>query len=118
MASIILLLAGIFQGCTYNSMPEHICFEGEVIGRIRSGGGGIAVSMDTPSFGSHRWRGYKNVIEALNIPHELYQPGQRIFFRARQATEEEKSFPITADGDESEKPIVYVLAVSAVGCPD
>lgn len=65
--------------------------------------------MTESVFSSHQWRGYGNVIEALNIPHHLYEPGKRIYFTARFATEEEKVFPITADGDESAKPLVYVL---------
>lgn len=73
--------------------------------------------MEETTFSTHQWRGYQNVIEALNIPHELYQNGEKIYFTGRIATQEEQIFSISADGRESNKPIVFVANVSLVNCP-
>ena len=92
------------------------CYQGTVIGKIRSGGGGLAVSLNSTEFGAHQWRGYNNVVEALNL-NLVYPIGSKIYFKARAATDQEKMFIITADGDESAKPIIYVTVVSTESCP-
>lgn len=111
---LLLILPG--NGCTKDS-PEDSCFHGIVLGKIRSGGGGVAISMFESDFSNHIWHDYNHVVEALNIPRDQWTPGKTIYFIARNITDEEKSFIITADGDESEKPIIYVLKYSFNGCP-
>ncbi len=115
IAAALISLA--FSGCSDEPFPTQVCHEGVVIGKIRSVGGGIAVSMSDASFGSHEWRGHKNVVEALNIPRDL-TPGAEIYLFARFATEKERSGIITADGDESKKPVIYVLKYGLEGCPE
>lgn len=112
LSTLILILAG----CVDDSVESKICHEGFVLGKIRSAGGGIAVSMTDSTLSTHNWRGFKNVVEALNISVDLYKPGEKIYFIARRATEHEQFFVITADGDESEKPIVFVEQVSKTKC--
>lgn len=85
--------------------------------KIRSGGGGVAISVNDDSFGSHNCSRYKNFIEALNVPDTLWVTGKRLFFLARPATEAEKNFIITADGAESKKPIIYVTKITEEGRP-
>jgi hypothetical protein len=102
--------------CTDTDEVLSNCHEGIIIGKIRSAGGGIAVSVNSPHFGGHEWRGYKNVVEALNL-ERTYLPGTKIYFKARPAVESEKLYIVTADGDESAKPIIWVTKVSNVGCP-
>ncbi len=114
---VLMSLVVIAPGCENHTIQPQACYEGIVIGKIRSWGGGIAVSMQETTFSTHNWQGYDNVIEALNIPHELYQTGEKIYFNARSATQEEQIFPISADGDESNKPIVFVSKVSSIKCP-
>ena len=117
MVFVLFSLAFISPGCADHSIEPEVCYEGIVIGKIRTWGGGIAISMEEPTFSTHQWRGYENVIEALNISDGLYQTGEKIYFTARTATNEEQSFPMSADGDESDKPMVFVLKVSATKCP-
>ena len=113
--TIALIINIVCGSCADHSFEK--CHEGVVIGKIRSGGGGIAVSVKDDFFGSHEWRGHQNVIEALNIPLSIYEPGSKIFFTGRHASEDEKNYPITADGDESNKPLVMVITVSDEECP-
>lgn len=113
---IRLLVVLLIAGCTKDS-PEEGCYHGIVLGKIRSGGGGVAISMFESDFSNHIWHDYNHVVEALNIPRDQWTPGKTIYFIARNVTEEEKSFFITADGDESAKPIIYVLKYSFNGCP-
>lgn len=112
----ILLLAVTFSSCKDEEQDYSLCQQGTIIGRIRSGGGGPAVSVNSTVFGKHSWRGYNNVVEALNLKQN-YASGTKIYFKARPATEEEKSYIITADGDESAKPVIFVTAVSTDRCP-
>lgn len=95
--------------------PQEECYKGIVIGKIRSWGGGLAVSMEKNAFSNHQWRGYSNVVEALGIDMNL-APNTVIYFNARFATEEEKNYPVSADGDESAKPIIVVSNVSLISC--
>ena len=95
---------------------EPQCYQGTVIGKIRSNGGGLAVSVSSTAFGTHHWRGYTNVVEALNLDN--YSSGTKIFFEARAATGQEKTYVITADGDESAKPVIYITQVNTKGCSD
>jgi hypothetical protein len=117
MVFLLLSLAFISPGCADHTIEREICYEGIVIGKIRSWGGGIAVSMKEPTFSTHQWRGYEHVIEALNISDGLHHTGEKIYFTARMATNEEQIFPMSADGDESDKSIVFVLDVSSITCP-
>ncbi len=104
--------------CLFSCQEQEapVCYEGTVIGKIRSGGGGPAVSVKSTAFGSHQWGRYQNVVEALNLGFD-FEPGSKIFFQARPATEQEKSYAITADGNESAKPVIFVTAVSTDSCP-
>jgi hypothetical protein len=113
---VFLFFALIFSRCSDNSVDPQICLEGVVIGKIRSWGGGIAVSMNDSIFSSHEWNGFHNVVEALNVPLDL-TPGETIYFFGRPATESESSFAISADGDESNKPIIFVSQFSLLKCP-
>jgi hypothetical protein len=70
--------------------------------------------MEETTFGTHEWRGHHNVIEALDVPFDAYQTGEKVYFTARPATHDEQAFPISADGDESNKPILYVLEISSI----
>ena len=101
--------------CSDDPAESAGCHEGVVIGKIRSAGGGIAVSMSDATLSSHEWNGYNNVIEALNIPHDL-TPGTKVYIFGRRATQEESQFVITADGAESNKPLIFALEYSTVGC--
>ncbi|MEX2232551.1 MAG: hypothetical protein WD824_10345 [Cyclobacteriaceae bacterium] len=112
-----LLLALIISSCEDDSPNPQTCHEGLIIGRIRSGGGGWAVSVTGPGLSTHEWNGFKNVVEALNIPGNLKQPGLKLYFFSRPPTQNEKIYIITADGDESAKPLIYVIAISSVTCP-
>ena len=87
-----------------------------MLGKIRSAGGGMAISMTDSTFSNHKWRGFNNVVEALNIQLDQYKPGDKIYFIARRATIEEQFFVTTADGDESEKPTIFVEQVSTSKC--
>lgn len=116
MKVIILFLSLAFVNlrCTEEeTVNNQTSYEGSVIGKIRSGGGGIAISMRNSTFSKHQWQGFPNVVEALNVPDSLKQSGKHLFFSARVATQEERVFIITADGDESVKPIIVVTKVSA-----
>jgi hypothetical protein len=114
---VLLLLTCLSSGCVDHSIEQEICYQGIVLGKIRSAGGGIAVSMEDITFSTHQWRGYQNVIEALNVPLDAYKTGEKIYFTDRTATHDEQVFPISADGDESNKPIVYLLEISSINCP-
>jgi|GEM_PF-1617211 len=111
-----LLFTVTFSSCKDEEPENSVCQQGTIIGRIRSGGGGPAVSVHSSVFGEHSWGGYSNVVEALNLPTGL-SAGTKIYFKARPATQEERSYVITADGAESAKPIIYVTAVSTNMCP-
>lgn len=119
MKNIVLLFLCIIlivAGCVDDSVESRICHEGIILGKIRSAGGGIAVSMTDSSFSTHRWQGHNNVVEAINIPVDLYTAGDRVYFNARPATTREQTFAISTDGDESEKPVVFVEQVSTTKC--
>jgi hypothetical protein len=80
-------------------------------------GGGIAISMDEQVFSTHTWNGHVNVVEALGVPESLGTSGSILYFKARGASEDEKNFVISADGDQSNKPIIVVISASVAGCP-
>jgi hypothetical protein len=110
---LLFVVLGTFS-CQEQEKPA--CYEGTVIGRIRSAGGGPAVSVSSNAFGTHQWGGHQNVVEALNLAFDI-PPGTKIYFRARPATAQERVFIVTSDGNESAKPIIFVTAVSVEGCP-
>ena len=113
-----LALVGLMVGTSCEKTapePENNCFKGVVIGKIRSNGGGLAVSMEKTNLSTHTWRGYSNVVEALGLGVNV-APNSVIYFNARPANVEEKNFIVTADGDESAKPIVVASNVSPNSC--
>ena len=80
MKNIVLLFLCIIlivAGCVDDSVESRICHEGIILGKIRSAGGGIAVSMTDSSFSTHRWQEHNNVVEATNVPADLYMPGEK-----------------------------------------
>jgi hypothetical protein len=89
--------------------------EGTVIGKIRSGGGGLAVSLDRNYKKSVSWQNHQNVVEVLNIPESLNKGGTTVYFTSRIATEEEKGL-ITSDGDETIDLVVYGTEFNEEGC--
>jgi hypothetical protein len=108
----------LFQ-CTLcqNEVTPDLCHKAIVIGKIRSAGGGIAVSMQDKTYGTHEWRGYQNVVEVLNIMPQDFAPNTVIYFKARPATKEEKeNHIVTADGDESDKPLIVAQNPSTTPC--
>ncbi len=89
---------------------QKTSYEGIVIDRFRSGGGGIGLSMNDNTFSDVSYRGNNHVVEALNIPIGI--PKNTIIkFDAREATEVEKNFTRTADGFEG-APIIYITKYS------
>lgn len=119
MQKVMLILPVLFliaSGCVDDSVESRIRHKGVVLGKIRSAGGGMAISMTDSTFSNHKWRGFNNVVEALNIQLDQYKPGDKIYFIARRATIEEQFFVTTADGDESEKPTIFVEQVSTSKC--
>lgn len=106
----------LLAGCNQNEDMSSTCHGGTILGKIRGGGGGVAISMDDSSFGAHSWHSASNVVEALNVPDSLWVEGMRLYFIARPATETEKSFLISADGDESDKPLIFVTKFSRNDC--
>jgi hypothetical protein len=102
------------SGCKRNNPePQEKCYKGVIIGNIRSWGGGVAISMESNELSNHQWRGYNNVVEALNISAPV---NSTVYFTARLATESEKNYPVSADGDESAKPIIMVTNFSTISC--
>lgn len=81
-------------------IPTYSCLHVEVIGKIRSAGGGLAVKLEHPLPGAVRWQGHEWVVELLNIPAELSDPGSAFYVNARLATVAEQGI-VTADGNES-----------------
>jgi len=71
-----------FSSCKDEEQDYSLCQQGTIIGKIRSGGGGPAVSVNSTVFGKHSWRGYNNVVEALNLKQN-YASGTKIYFKAR-----------------------------------
>lgn len=92
------------------------CMKGTVIGKIRSAGGGLAVSLDKNYKGAVNWKGEKNVIELLNIPDELKISGTELYFSSRKATFSEHG-SVTADGHEGIQLVLYGLEIKDDGCP-
>lgn len=112
----LLITIGILTNCTPEQIsPEELCIKGEVIGKIRTAGGGLAVSLDEPREGAVTWQGEENVIELLNIPVELTFPGTVIYFEAREAKQSEQG-PISADGEETINLLLFGTYFSDVGC--
>ncbi|MGK7391105.1 MAG: hypothetical protein ACNS60_12170 [Candidatus Cyclobacteriaceae bacterium M2_1C_046] len=113
---LILLFSFTLFGCEDEEIAlEFPCMEGEVIGKIRTGGGGLAVSLSTPIDGAVTWQDRDNVVEVLNIPVQLTVEGTTIFFTAREAREGERG-PITSDGDETIQMVLYGKEFSDRGC--
>lgn len=116
---ILFLLTSISVSCSKEfSDPQTKCHQGTVIGRIRTSGGGPAISLNDTDLSTHEWKGFENVVEALNMPDSLWQIGKKVFLFARPATKSERAYPVSADGDESAKPIIFVLKISTTKCPD
>lgn len=95
---------------------DHQCMKAEVIGKIRTAGGGLAVSLKRNYKQTVFWKGKKHVIELLNIPVELKKPGSKFYFTSRIATANDKG-PITADGDESIKLVLFGEKFDQSTCP-
>lgn len=116
---IIILLFSIFLfSCEEEDISvEYPCMQGEVLGKIRTGGGGLAVSITGPLDGAVTWKDRDNVIELLNIPVEHTVEGTIIYFNARKAKEGERG-PITSDGDETIELILYGKEFSNQGCAE
>jgi hypothetical protein len=53
MVFVLLSLTVISVGCADHSIEQQICYTGIVIGRIRSAGDGIAVSMEETTFSTN-----------------------------------------------------------------
>lgn len=75
------------------------------------------MSLENSELSNHEWNGFENVVEALNVPDSLWRPGEKFYFEGRAATEEEKIYMITADGDESAKPVIFLTSISHDSCP-
>lgn len=107
----------VLLSCARNEAitPTYSCLNVEVIGKIRSGGGGLAVKLEHPLPGAVRWQGHERVVELLNIPAELSEPGSTFYINARLATEEEKGI-ITADGNESITLILFGTDFGHTAC--
>jgi hypothetical protein len=114
--SIFILSASLLSCNNDEVLPQANCIEGEVVGKIRSAGGGIAVSLAEPMSGSVSWQEHENVIELLNVPIEFTFAGTPLYFKAREAKEGERG-PISSDGDESIQLVLFGTEISNVGCP-
>lgn len=115
----LALFLGLFSIVSCNDDDTEVlthCHKGTIIGKIRSAGGGPALAVNSSHFGKQEWKGYENVVEALNL-QQNYPPGTKIYFNARPASIVESSYIVTADGDESAKPKVWITEVSTVACP-
>ena len=115
----ILALLGL-AACSSDDdgdLARYDCLKGETIGKIRSSGGGLAVSLEEQIPLSVTWQGRANVVELLNMPGEFKDEGDEFYFSARQASETERG-PITADGNETISLILYGLEFDASSCPD
>ena len=114
----ILLLAFTLVGCEEDDIThEYACLEGEVLGKIRTGGGGLAVALKNDINGTVTWKDHQNVVEVLNIPVEFTIEGTTIYFSAREALEGERG-PITSDGDESIELVLSGTDFSDRSCGD
>ncbi|MCB9032451.1 MAG: hypothetical protein H6553_01285 [Chitinophagales bacterium] len=105
---LYLLLILLTVSCTKEN--STITYYGTVIGKFRSWGGGIGVSMNSNTYSNVSYKGYNHVVEALNIPIDLPE-NTVIKFTARKATESESIFPMSADGFEG-SPIIYITDYS------
>ena len=115
---LILIISGLLFSCDDEILePSVQCIEAEVIGKIRTAGGGIAVSLANPIEGVVTWQGHDNVVELLNVPVEFTFPNTVIYFKAREAKEGERG-PVSADGDESIELILYGSEFSDKGCSE
>lgn len=114
--SIFILSALLFSCNDDEILPQAMCIEGEVVGKIRSAGGGVAVSLAEPMSGSVTWKEHENVIELLNVPIEYTFAGTPVYFKSREAKEGERG-PISSDGDESIQMVLYGTEISNIGCP-
>ncbi|ELR73796.1 hypothetical protein C900_01406 [Fulvivirga imtechensis AK7] len=116
---VIVLLA--LMSCSSDDddgdLARYDCLKGETIGKIRSSGGGLAVSLEDPIPLSVTWQGHANVVELLNIPVDFRKEGDEFYFSAREASEAERG-PITADGDETIELILYGQKFDDSSCPD
>lgn len=112
----LLVAMSFLVSCDQETEQRSACHGGTIMGRIRGAGGGVAVSVDDASFGNHSWHNASNVVELLNVPDSLWVPGLRVYFIARPATETEAGFPKSADGDESDKPLLFAIGYSLDGC--
>jgi hypothetical protein len=116
----IITLTFVLAACDDTDEEPYVlnfaCMKGEVIGSIRSAGGGLAVSLDKPYQGAVTWQGRNNVIELCNIPEGFQPAGTIIYFSSRRLAAGECG-PVTADGDESIQTALYGETFSSTGCP-
>lgn len=114
---LFLLLLFLLLSCNRDEVisPHYNCLKVEVIGKIRSAGGGLAVKLEEPLPDAVHWQGHEQVVELLNIPQELSAPGSIFYVNARLAKEEERGV-ITADGDESISLLLYGLDFGHTAC--
>lgn len=120
MKNLLILVLLVLAACSSDDDSDQVrydCLKGETIGKIRSSGGGLAVSLEEPIPLSVTWEGHANVVELLNMPENFKDEGDVFFFSARKATEAERG-PITADGNESINLILYGLEFDSSSCPD
>lgn len=116
ITTIFILSTALFSCNDDEVLPQASCIEGEVVGKIRTAGGGVAVSLSEPMPGSVTWKEYENVVELLNVPIEYTFEGTPVYFKAREAKEGERG-PISSDGDESIQVVLYGTEISNIGCP-
>lgn len=98
----------LFFSCSKQTQKTAVKdYEGIVIGKFRSWGGGIGLSMNNNTFSNISYKEYNHVVEALNIPTNL--PNfTAIKFNARFATDAEKTFAESADGFEL-APKIFII---------
>lgn len=109
--SILLFLS--FYSC---KKIDATCMQGNVVGKIRSSGGGLAVTLNKKYKNTVHWKGHKNIVEVLNIPLDMSEEGTTIYFTSRIATTVEQG-PISADGDEGIKLVLYGKEFNKNVCP-
>lgn len=116
---LFLALLCIALSCSDNEdiPPHYSCLQAEVIGKIRSAGGGLAVKLTHPVPGAAHWQGHQHVAELLNIPQELSAPGSVFYVNARIASEDERGI-ITTDGDETIQLLLYGLDFGHSACEE
>lgn len=115
---LLVILFFSFLACSSDddSSSVYECLEGTTIGKIRSNGGGLAVSLQKPIPNAVTWQGHQNVVELLNIPEDFADEGSEFYFSARLSDAAERGI-VTADGDETIELILYGLKFNVSQCP-